>query len=902
MSIMPTNMAEVDTEINLEGVVGVAHTGREARNLAEKHRRDKLNASIQELASMVPHVADSQKRPDKTGILRFAAHGLRLHYVFGKSVPRQKKGNHIPALSDDPHLTDVLTHMLDSFFITLTCHGQIVVISTSVEQLLGHCQSDLYGQNLLSITHPDDQAHLLQQLIPRDMEYLFRSNNEYNMHHAGSSGNEDDDALESDGSGEDYYHHHTTTTNATTQPSNSLQHTDDYLSDIDRRLRNDRRAFTVRLARAGTRSEATRKYELVKFDGCFRRSDYSCLAGTFPIVSQLIRRTRNNGTVGLHMMQHDVIAQAAMHGISGNDVVLVAMGRIIRSSNAISRLVIGNGQMEYRTRHLIDGRIVDTDQRIGLVAGYMKDEVCNLSPFSFMHQDDVRWVIVALRRMYDSNNEQGESVYRLLTRNGHFIYLQSKGFMDVSDRSNNVYSFICINTLLDEEEGKRRLLRMKNKFSTIIKTKIPSNSLQDVPASENPQQLERIVFYLIDNLQTRHDNSNGTGCVEATTTQADNLRYAKTPPLSLVPPEPASVKNSISQSVTVVNVTAARNLQKNRNQMKSPRSTTNSSDMSLSPANSIDLGDDFVEHMSAVSPSSIHSNTTAAATPKTITTVANAQRMSVLQLNTQATTTNKTTTTAQTPQPAQTAETMSPRVYEQRHTNIANTQIATITNIINSSDAETVKQPISMLKRLHPMTVNNNNNNKIIVANNTNCINVNNSNRDKSADNFIDESVSPAKRCTTTQQTSPMRSPAQPNQIHSVISYSLDHIDQSLQSIQENARTLCQQHARILPKSVPQGFNHKLDAIIVEHQRQAEQLINIKNEYDVHLQHQHQQQPHSHYQQLQQTQIQQQQQLQLLSQEQQQQVQFVHTNGARQQLTCSYVEPITKLNQLTKML
>lgn len=55
-------------------------SGREARNRAEKNRRDKLNGSIQELSTMVPHVAESPRRVDKTAVLRFAAHGLRLQH------------------------------------------------------------------------------------------------------------------------------------------------------------------------------------------------------------------------------------------------------------------------------------------------------------------------------------------------------------------------------------------------------------------------------------------------------------------------------------------------------------------------------------------------------------------------------------------------------------------------------------------------------------------------------------------------------------------------------------------------------------------------------------------------------------------------------------------------------
>lgn len=177
-----------------------------------------------------------------------------------------------------------------------------------------------------------------------------------------------------------------------------------HLAAIDERLRADRRCFTVRLARASTRAEATRHYEVVKIDGCFRRSDSSVTGGAaanYPIVSQLIRRSRNNNMLAAAaaaasaavsssssastlpppcLPQHDAIAQAALHGISGNDIVLVAMARVMRESSSTPNLSLlcrqpEPYQLEYRTRHLIDGSIIDCDQRIGIVAGYMKDEV-----------------------------------------------------------------------------------------------------------------------------------------------------------------------------------------------------------------------------------------------------------------------------------------------------------------------------------------------------------------------------------------------------------------------------------------------------------------------------------------------------------------------------------------------
>ncbi|XP_031632407.1 aryl hydrocarbon receptor nuclear translocator-like protein 2, partial [Contarinia nasturtii] len=95
--------------------------GREARNKAEKNRRDKLNKSIQELAGHVRNVAGSSKRIDKTGILRFSAHGLRIDYVFnsGERSPCQFSINHSSAES--------LMKLVNGFLIAITCRGNIVI-------------------------------------------------------------------------------------------------------------------------------------------------------------------------------------------------------------------------------------------------------------------------------------------------------------------------------------------------------------------------------------------------------------------------------------------------------------------------------------------------------------------------------------------------------------------------------------------------------------------------------------------------------------------------------------------------------------------------------------------------------------------------------------------------------
>lgn len=73
------------------------------------------------------------------------------------------------------------------------------------------------------------------------------------------------------------------------------------------------------------------------------------------------------------------------------------MARVIKPPVICDRLIEAC-RYEYKTRNLIDGRIVQCDQRISIVAGYLTDEVSGLSPFNFIHRDDVRWVMVALRQ------------------------------------------------------------------------------------------------------------------------------------------------------------------------------------------------------------------------------------------------------------------------------------------------------------------------------------------------------------------------------------------------------------------------------------------------------------------------------------------------------------------------
>ena len=52
---------------------------RSSRNVNEKKRRDKLNIYISELATMVPSCASSERKLDKSTVLKMTVNHMKIH-------------------------------------------------------------------------------------------------------------------------------------------------------------------------------------------------------------------------------------------------------------------------------------------------------------------------------------------------------------------------------------------------------------------------------------------------------------------------------------------------------------------------------------------------------------------------------------------------------------------------------------------------------------------------------------------------------------------------------------------------------------------------------------------------------------------------------------------------------
>ncbi|XP_021192500.3 uncharacterized protein LOC110377805 isoform X1 [Helicoverpa armigera] len=500
---------------------------REMRNRAEKMRRDRLNQSVAELASMVPPVVAARRKIDKTTVLRLTAHYLRAHqYVFGDSIGQS------PQEFKPDSMLKVLS-MFNGFLITTTYRGIIVVASQNVHQYLGYTELDLLGQNLLNITHEDDRAMLREQLMPKSQ---------------------------------------------TLGPNGELMIMDepDAIRKAEEALAQEKRQFIIRLKKLGQRSEPN-QYITCHVEGSLRKSDRACRG--YNRCCQIVRRAR---------------ARSENPCSSGNDIVFIGVVRPT-SETFINESALESYRMEYRTRHSIDGEIIQCEARIALVTGYMTHEVSGVNAMNFMHRDDVRWVIIALREMYDQHRLFGESCYRLIAKNGQSIYMRTRGCLEVDKETRAVTSFVCTNTVVNEEEGKQLIKLMKQKFAMMVISKEDvapaekpaNNEIAPPPVNENveelqdeeeeeeedededdeddsdeedqtdedqdalvedPRRLEEVILHLVTNLPSPSSNdSDDDGCSGASSEKSMSPHR-----LTIIPPNRERIVSAIEKIYSVV--------------------------------------------------------------------------------------------------------------------------------------------------------------------------------------------------------------------------------------------------------------------------------------------------------------------------------------------------------------
>nr|CAI5823810.1 unnamed protein product [Callosobruchus analis] len=431
-----------DAGEDAKSVKSIDENKKQNHSEVEKRRRDKMNTYITELSAMVPMCHAMSRKLDKLTVLRMAVQHLK---SIRGAVPSYTEGHYKPSFLSDQELKHLILQVADGFLFVVGCdRGRILYVSESVSKVLNFSQGDLLGQSLFDILHPKDVAKVKEQLSSSDLNPRERLIDAKTM----------------------------------------LPVKTDVPQGTSRLCPGARRSFFCRMK---CKTTVQIKEEADTTTGCHhRRRKHSSDKKYNVIQCTGYLKSWAPAKVGLH---HPVPQRQVSTGGSdtqdssgggpdcdndggGGDgcnlSCLVAVGRVLPDvtgpvhggpslrpdSESHQQSHRHQPNLQFVSRHALDGKFLFVDQRSTLILGFLPQELLGTSMYEYYHNDDIRTLADCHKLALKTGDAAVTTgVYRFRTKTGGYVRLQSEWKAFRNPWTREIENLIAKNSLILTDYG-----------------------------------------------------------------------------------------------------------------------------------------------------------------------------------------------------------------------------------------------------------------------------------------------------------------------------------------------------------------------------------------------------------------------------------------------------------------